>query len=119
MNKFIENLIGIGIFVSIVLLFMFLATEAVRSHSDGEMHYDMDCCSDNDCAPVTEIIKQESGEMFVSKHGTVHVLPTDRVHRRPSKDTRFHICMRDASQFEKNNDSRTKRPICIYYPTLY
>jgi len=103
----------------ISLILIGFTTSSAKSHeAPSGWFYEKECCHSKDCAPVLRIIKEEVGETYVSEHGSVHVLPTDNVKRRASKDDNFHICMRDSYEHEKLRDSRTKMPICIYYPSL-
>lgn len=77
----------------------------------GQTHswYDIDCCHDKDCAPVTSITKgpDKDTDLMMTIHGTYAIKRDGDFNRRPSKDGNFHVC---ANQF---------RIICVYYPPLY
>jgi len=66
--------------------------------------YDHECCSDNDCRPVSseDVVETETGW----KH-----LPTGTVFTRemvkPSRDGNFHVCI-------GNRSWDLGRPYCIY-----
>ena len=102
------------LFVVVVIIFILLAlTSLVRAHTEGTMEYDFECCHSRDCAPVEQIIPHDDGtQTFISRIGTVQVKPNDNeVKRLPSKDDKFHICMRMIGGKMK--------PICIYSPALF
>jgi len=66
--------------------------------------YDFDCCSDNDCAPITpdDVVTTPNGYRI---KGTWTV-PYDAPQIRPSRDNDFHVC-----EYPKG----TVR--CLYVPT--
>lgn len=100
-------------FLSIVfVLFVMGMLNQVYSHG----WYDPICCSDRDCAPVTNVeattIHGVAGEMMTSKIGTTFVPKTfDRVY--PSRDSEVHICM------TLPRESAPSIPLCVYRPMMF
>jgi hypothetical protein len=74
------------------------ASKKVKAHS----WYDIECCSHHDCKPtaVDDLSEQPDGSW---KH-----LPTGLIFARdkvkPSKDNKFHVCIRPHDQ----------KPLCVY-----
>jgi hypothetical protein len=69
-------------------VFLFSLLFEVRAHS----WYETQCCSEKDCAPVTDTQEDGHGNLIVtSEMGTVFVPKT--FIRRPSQDDKDHICM--------------------------
>jgi hypothetical protein len=73
--------------------------------------YSKRCCNDKDCAPVDAIEFLPGGAIkTTTRHGTV-VFPAG--HKMlPSKDGRFHACMRNYAEW---GDDRL-RGVCLYAP---
>lgn len=78
----------------VALLLLIMITTNALSHS----WYDADCCSGNDCSPIT-IIKTEGSvitfktELFKEEVFTVDQSKMPSHHVRPSKDARMHACV--------------------------
>ena len=88
--------------LSFVFLFSILFES--RAHS----WYDVQCCSEKDCAPVTDTQEDGHGNLIVSSElGTVFV--PNNFTRRPSQDEKDHICI-------ITYNGRTI-PICYYVAT--
>jgi hypothetical protein len=83
---FIVSVTVITIVAVVIMLFIF-RIQAAQSHS----WYDPECCSENDCAPVTKYTQGADGAFVTSKIGTVWVPKTFK--HRPSKDGQMHVCM--------------------------
>jgi hypothetical protein len=54
----------------------------------GHGWYDMECCSDNDCAPIDYEPKPLQGGAYLLPTG--EVVPREKV--KWSKDERYHLC---------------------------
>ena len=72
--------------------------------------YPIECCSGQDCAPVTKMETLGSLWVVTTKHGTALVGPN--IARRPSKDARMHACMRP-------NDDGKMELLCIFVPPMF
>ena len=107
------------IFFAIVAIFLLIS---IAFHGKAASHsfYDIECCSNKDCAPVTLMQKHPDGDVMTTMHGTVLVKPTDRFSRKVSPDGEFHVCMRRAYPTQLNKSgSYDMQVICIYYPQQY
>ena len=86
----------------------------IAGPAQGHDFYDKKCCDNQDCAPASKIIRNADGSITVTtKHGTARYYPRyRRDHRRPSKDQRYHACMR------RLPSGRNQGPlaICLYVP---
>jgi len=83
----------LAIFSLFVLLVVMLT-----SISYAHEWYDLECCSDKDCAPV---LKTKNGPVpgslyITSKHGTV--LINKNFPKRQSRDNQEHICMANVAE---------------------
>jgi hypothetical protein len=97
--------------VCTVVLIWLLVSDVAHGHG----WYDLDCCHDNDCAPVLSMEKSEQGDILTSKYGSVLISPDfDPKRRRQSKDDQYHVCMRPVTI-----GSTLMIPLCVYYPPLY
>lgn len=82
--------------------FLFSFTSSVLAHS----WYPWECCSDNDCAPIKEIVVLENGDLkititlklkgekgeVIGSYDTSAVFPKD-FEQRTSKDGETHACI--------------------------
>lgn len=95
----------------------FILTALIAQAAFAHSWYDPECCSDRDCAPITEPLKYNSkGEILAkTKHGYT-IIPRD--HKiRPSKDEDIHVCMNIYIP-DKPLDKKTPtfKFLCIYRP---
>lgn len=83
----------------------FLLPKIVHGHE----WYDGDCCSEEDCAPVTKIEKSNdpNTDIMTTRNGTYMIRKNGGHSVRPSKDSEFHVC------------ANPNRIICVYVPPLY
>jgi hypothetical protein len=98
-----------------ILLIALAAAAAIWAGTGaGHAHdwYPVECCHSTDCAPVDsvgQIVPTGGGVpqlVVTSRHGTA-VVPQD-LPRRPSKDNRMHVCMR--------NLNGTTYVLCLFVP---
>lgn len=72
---------------------MIIATPVtVNAHS----WYPSDCCSGQDCAPVTHVLRVEGGVWLTTLHGTAFA--PHNFAWRPSQDAQMHACMRPLAE---------------------
>jgi hypothetical protein len=72
--------------------------------------YPKECCHDHDCRPVATVKKAPHGLWLTTTDGqTVLIGPRDQ--RRPSGDSRWHICIGP-----DDVDSSTPKIFCIFEP---
>jgi hypothetical protein len=71
--------------------------------------YPHECCHDDDCAPVDNVLSVPDldGIYVTSKHGSA-LVPAS-FPRRPSPDSRMHVCLRKAP-------GGTHKLICVFMP---
>jgi hypothetical protein len=75
------------------------------SKANAHDWYDNECCSERDCAPVTNSLRLPNGDLKVTtKQGTGIV--SKNTNRKASKDSEEHACMLPNSE----------RVICFYQP---
>jgi hypothetical protein len=78
--------------LAVVLMALVLSKEA-QSHS----WYDPDCCSNQDCEPVSDVafVASDAGTLPVmvvtTSFGTKPLIPSTKI--RQSKDSRMHACI--------------------------
>ena len=73
---------------------------ARRLHGDGTevTWYPVECCNSRDCRLVAHVPHAKDGLWLTTVDGVTVLVPADE-QRRPSRDTRWHICLTtDASQ---------------------
>ena len=97
-----------------------IAMLAVLSISDTQGHehvgpggavswYPQECCHDGDCRPVAQIKRAPHGLWLTTEDGmTILIGPADP--RRPSKDSRWHVCV------TPDIELTTDRILCIFEP---
>ena len=104
--------------LSVALATMISTTPSipVRPHTHVEADggqiswYPKECCNDGDCKPVASIKPAHHGLWMTTVDGyTVLIGPYDK--RRPSRDTRWHICVG-----EDDIDNLTPRITCVFEP---
>lgn len=70
--------------------------------------YPYDCCHDRDCRPVIRVQEAPHGLWLTTDEGvTVLIGPKDQ--RRPSRDARWHICIRPDIEVQM-------KVVCIFEP---
>lgn len=72
----------------------------VHSHSDGTevTWYPVECCNNRDCRPVAHVRHAKDGLWMTTVDGVTVLVHADE-QRRPSRDTRWHVCLAtDASR---------------------
>ena len=100
------------------LIVFLCAFKLAVSGADAHSWYDRDCCSDEDCFPVTKIERKKDGSVFHANGEEIFVsnyywgLLSRQKRVRVSKDTEFHICYREY-KFAK---FAQKVAECIYVP---
>jgi hypothetical protein len=63
---------------------------------DARAHdwYPLECCSDRDCAPADDVVRQDDGSLLVTARGMTVMIPADYQAWRKSPDERIHVCIR-------------------------
>lgn len=72
----------------------------VHSHGDGTevTWYPVECCNNRDCRPVAHVRHAKDGLWMTTVDGVTVLVHADE-QRRPSRDTRWHVCLTtDASR---------------------
>jgi hypothetical protein len=78
----------------VALLLLIMITTNALAHS----WYDVDCCSGNDCSPITWMEQKGSvitfkTELFKDEVFKVDMAKLPSHHIRPSKDAKMHACV--------------------------
>jgi len=111
-------MIDFRIYISLFIIASFIAIVLfplpAKSHTEGMIHYDYECCSNKDCAPLLKTEKTEDGDLMTTKHGIVFVPQNGNFLKKRSPDGGFHVCMTPPL-----NGNLSERAICVYYPELY
>lgn len=110
----IDSRIYIALFIVISFFIVIFISSDAKSHTEGMIHYDYECCSNQDCAPLLKTEKSENGDLMTTKHGSVFVAQGDLFLKKKSPDGGIHVCM--APPFDGQLSTHV---ICIYYPELY
>ncbi len=111
-------ILWVAMFIGLIIVATLLPSKA-HAHSEGDMHYDNECCHNEDCAPVLQQTPAHGGLIMETKHGKVYVpndLPKFKI--KKSTDGRFHVCQRRFTIYDKN-DPYSASILCVYYPELY
>jgi hypothetical protein len=109
------------VLLALAVLCLWVLVTKVVAHSDGDMVYPAECCSNRDCAPVdrAEVAQPPAmanmlappahaglGQMLITtKHGSV-IVPAN-FPRRASGDGRMHACILNG------------RLICLFLPPAH
>lgn len=96
--------------IAVLLLILFVSATFAFGHS----WYDLDCCSQRDCAPADEVVFNGDGATIVTitlnekKYTIVYPknFPKDKI--RPSHDGKYHGCAQV--------NVEPPAPLCLYVP---
>jgi hypothetical protein len=88
------------------------AVAHVHRNSDGSTisWYPKDCCNDGDCRPVASIQPAKNGVWLTTVDGYTVLIGNNET-RRPSRDTKWHICLGPADVI-----SNAPTITCIFAP---
>ena len=103
-------------FAAIVLaLVLFVPPAVPHTHVDADgttvKWYPAECCHDRDCRPVARVQSARNGLWLTTVDGfTVLIGPNQA--RRPSQDTRWHVCLGG----DDLDPSATETITCVFEP---
>lgn len=100
-------------FLAYVLVCLLAAIWIVDQRAYAHEWYESECCSKDDCSPLTRPIEWLNGgraAKVTTKFGTAIC---DAARIRPSKDHQYHACILDTP------DEEGQYCQCLYVPPLY
>jgi len=74
--------------------------------------YPMECCNNGDCRPVASIESTPRGLLMTTVDGYI-VMVGETQNRRPSRDSRWHICLVEDDIAEEVNPPLV---LCVFEP---
>lgn len=80
----------IVILLALIALCVGMTITLMQAHAHD--WYDPVCCSGKDCKPVRSIVFRDDGSMIMTTEDGISVLVPAALTRRPSLDSRWHVC---------------------------
>jgi hypothetical protein len=110
--------LSIGFMICFFII-LFVSLMVLPHKANSHSWYPPDCCSGQDCAPVDKIEELSNGDLKItSVHGTT--LVPKGYKKRPSEDTKEHICMRPYMPYDQPTpqelSSGLKKVLCYFVP---